>query len=129
MTPRARARKLAAFAKRARRLTELTGRSVALRCTNNPPAEPGGFAAGAPRRGPEEERLDKTLAPLPDSFRSSLHSRTWRLDVTPGHSVRCGILVEQPRRAYGRIPPSQNGSRRCQTSGASPAEPGDLQKD
>lgn len=33
MTPRARARKLAAFAKRARRLTELTDKSVALRCT------------------------------------------------------------------------------------------------
>ncbi len=32
MTPRACARKLAAFAKRTRRLTELTGRSVALRC-------------------------------------------------------------------------------------------------
>lgn len=33
MKPRARARKLATFAKRARRLTELTNRSQALRCT------------------------------------------------------------------------------------------------
>lgn len=33
MTPRARARRLAAFAKRARQLTEFTDRSAAVRCT------------------------------------------------------------------------------------------------